>query len=168
MRRKTSLTLLAAAFALTALSGASAQQSPPDRGPSPEMRAFHEARVKQHLQDLRTVLRLRADQESALAAFVQAERPQGRGEGPAAHRASPPIEALSTPQRLDEMAKREAQHAGERQRRADALRAFYAVLSPDQRQVFDALMRLQGPRRHDGPPGPGGRGRWRDGPRDRG
>lgn len=164
MRRKTSLTLLAAAFALTALSGASAQQAPPERGPSPEMRAFREARQKQHLQDLRIVLRLRADQEPALAAFVQAERPQGRGEGPAAHRGPPPVEALSTPQRLDDMAKREAQRAGERQRRADALRAFYAALSPDQRQVFDALMRLQGPRAGHGPRGPGGHGRWRDGP----
>ena len=168
MRRKTSLTLLAAAFALTALSGASAQQAPTDRGPSPEMRAFHEAREKQHLQDLRIVLRLRADQEPALAAFVQAARPQGRGDGPPAHRGSPPVEALSTPQRLDEMAKREAERAGERQRHADALRAFYAALSPDQRQVFDALMRLQGPRGGHGPRGPGGRGRWREGPRDRG
>ena len=168
MRRKTHLTLLAAAFALTALSGASAQQQPPPRGPSPETRAFHEALEKQHLQDLRTVLRLRADQEPALAAFVQAERLQGRGEGPAAHRGPPPVEALSTPQRLDEMAKREAQRAGERQRRADALRTFYAALSPEQRQVFDALMRLQGPRRHGGPRGPGGHGPWRNGPGDHG
>lgn len=167
MRRKTSLTLLAAAFALTALSGASAQPSP-DRALSPEMQAFREAHEKQRLQDLRTVLRLRPDQETALSAFVQAARPPGPDEGPGARHGPPPSESLSTPQRLDEMARREAQRTGERQRRADALRAFYTALSPDQRQVFDALMRLQGPRPDHGPRGPGWRGGPPKGPPDRG
>ena len=36
-----------------------------------------------------------------------------------------------------------------RQKHVEALRAFYAALSPEQRQVFDALQRVEGP-------GPGG------------
>jgi hypothetical protein len=60
---------------------------------------------------------------------------------------------MTTPQRLDAMASRDAAHEAMQRRHADALRAFYTALSPDQRQVFDALQRMQG---H---PGRGGRGR---------
>ena len=118
---------------------------------------MREAHEQQRMADLRTVLRLRPDQEPALTAFLQARRPP-KMDG----RRGPQEQAMTTPQRLDEMARRDAEHTAEGRRRADALRTFYAALSPDQRQVFDALTRLQGPR---GPGGMhGGRGGMR-GPR---
>jgi hypothetical protein len=43
----------------------------------PEMRAMHEAMMKQHVEDLKTVLRLRPDQEAALQAFVAAHHAAG-------------------------------------------------------------------------------------------
>jgi len=166
MRRTPSLAL-AAALALTAATSAMAQQPPGRPAPSPERQAMREAHERQRMADLRTVLRLRPDQEPVLSAFLQAgRRPKMDG-----RRGPPPQEGqpMTTPQRLDEMAQRDAERAAEGQRRAGALRTFYAALSPDQRQVFDALMRLQGPRGgmhggRGGMRGPGGGGHWRGGP----
>jgi hypothetical protein len=103
--------------------------------------------MKQHLEDLKTVLRLRPDQEAALQAFVAAHhRPEGRemreppdGGGP-----------KTTPERLDEMAKRDSEMAAEHARMREALGRFYAALSPDQQKTFDALQRLQHGGMHGG------------------
>src|SRR6478752_1484068 len=141
MRRTPSLAI-AAALTLTTVSGAMAQPPSGRLAPSPERQAMREAHERQHLQDLKTVLRLRPDQEPALAAFLQARRP------PLEDRRGPPPQdpGMTTPQRLDDMARRDAERTAEGKRRADALRTFYAALSPEQRQVFDALTRLQGAR----------------------
>jgi hypothetical protein len=143
------------------------------------MKAMHEAMMKQHVEDLKTVLRLRPDQEAALQAFVAAHHPPGMGEMHDKMFGGPP-KAMTTPERLDEMAKHEAAMAAEHEKMAQSLKAFYAALSPDQQKVFDALQRLQGShgmhgpgmhmmmmggpgmggermiiRRHEGPPMPG-------------
>jgi protein CpxP len=105
------------------------------------MQAMREAHQRQRAQDLRTILRLRPEQEPALTAFLQSHKapmpPPDHGRPPGDEA------ALTTPQRLDEMARREARHAAMGQHNADALRAFYGALSPEQRQVFDALQRMQ-------------------------
>lgn len=121
-------------------------------GPHGEaMRAHHEAMMRQRLDDLRTVLRLRPDQEAALAAFMAAREPR-RFDGKRAHPG-----ARTTPQRLEEMARREETMRAAHQKKRDALATFYAALSPDQQKVFDALQRLE--KGHHGRPGHGmGRG----------
>jgi protein CpxP len=140
---------LCAAVAVGAgLSSAAWAQTEPHR-PPPEFRAMREAHERQRAQDLRTILRLRPDQEAALSAFLQSHKPPM----PPHERGGPLGGALTTPQRLDEESRRETEHAQRRQRRTDAVRAFYAALSPDQRPVFDALMRIEGGHRHGGPPG---------------
>ena len=147
--------LAAFAAATLAAPAALAQQDdhrgPPDRAKMrAQFEAMHEAREKQHAQDLRTILRLRPDQEAALTAYLQShKRPEGAAMagrhgppgGPANGAERGPI---TTPQRLDEMARREAEHAAMRQKHTEAVRAFYAALSPEQRQVFDALQRMHG------------------------
>jgi hypothetical protein len=71
---------------------------------------------------------------------------------------------MTTPERLDHMAammaKRDAEHQAEMQRRIDAVKRFYAVLSPEQKRAFDALHDRggmgpgdRGPGRHEGGPG---------------
>ena len=144
MNRRLNLTLAAAALSLAA-SAASAQPAPPP-GPhgrhAPEdMQAMHAQMAKRHAEDLKIILRLRPDQESALAAFVASHAPKrvrvtmgGPAEAP-----------LTTPERLDKMAKAEAAMAAARDSRRDALAKFYAALSPDQQKVFDALQRMHGP-----------------------
>jgi protein CpxP len=145
---------LCAAVAMTAAMSPAAWAQAEHRGPPrppPELQARREAHERQRAQDLRTILRLRPDQEAALSALLQSQGPPM----PPPEGRDPPTEAMTTPQRLDAMARREAEHAQVRQRRTDALRAFYAALSPDQRQAFDALMRMQGGDEHGGRGGHG-------------
>jgi protein CpxP len=125
-----------AAVAVSAAMSSAAWAQIEPRRPPPQFQAMREAHERQRAQDLRTILRLRPDQEPALTAFLQSHKPPMPPPG------APPG-AMTTPQRLDEMARREAEHARAHQRRTDAVRAFYAALSPDQRPVFDALMRMQ-------------------------
>lgn len=161
MKRRLMLVLAPAALALATLAQAQPAEPPSGphgRQPSPEMQARHEAMQKQHLEDLKTVLRLRPDQEPALAAFVEAHKRQ------LGHMKRPhEPKALTTPQRLDEMAAHEAEMNTQRERMRQALTKFYAALSPEQQKVFDALQRLKGPHggrtmvRHGGPAGGGER-----------
>ncbi|HXA38112.1 MAG TPA: Spy/CpxP family protein refolding chaperone [Phenylobacterium sp.] len=158
--RQAALTALAALGAASiAAPAAWAQDDSRGQRPTPDqiharMRQMREAHERQRAADLRTILRLRPDQEPALAAFLQShERPGGPGEP--GERRGPPGEAptamaMTTPQRLDEMARRDAQREALHNRRAEALRTFYAALSPEQRQVFDALQRMHGGHEHGG------------------
>lgn len=126
---------LAGAVAATAV----AHAQPPGPPPPAEMKAHMEAMQKQRGDDLRTVLRLGPEQDAALAAYLDAGKPPEMGEPPG------PPEALTTPQRLDRMAKRDAEVRGRMDRRRQALATFYVALSPEQQKTFDALQRLQGP-----------------------
>jgi protein CpxP len=149
----------AALAALVALGAASiaapaawAQDDHRGQRPSPDqmharMQQMREAHERQYAADLRTILRLRPDQDAALTAYLDShKRPDGAGRPSGDHRgpADRPMAPMTTTQRLDEMARRETEHAAMQKRHADALRAFYAALSPEQRQVFDALQRMHG------------------------
>ena len=98
------------------------------------MRAQHEQEM---MTDLHTVLRIRPDEESAFQAFAAAMHQSDR---------APPemedMERLTTPQLIDRMDASKAAHDAEERRRGAAVKAFYAALSVEQRQVFDALPRL--------------------------
>jgi periplasmic protein CpxP/Spy len=145
-----------AALPLTLAWAAQAQPPGPPVGlpPMAEMKAMHEAMQKQRIEDLKVILRLRPDQEPALAAFVADQMPDRMGpEGPDGL-TPPPPRALSTPERLADMEKRDAAMASARSAQRQALAKFYAALTPDQQRVFDAAMRLQGGR----PGGPDGMG----------
>ncbi len=137
------------ALAPAALALATFAHAQPAGPPRAEIEARRDAMRAQHLDDLRTVLRLRPDQEPALAAFLDAHKP----EAPDLN-VPPEPRALTTPQRLDDMSKREAEMSARRKRLRDGLATFYAALSPEQQKVFDALERLKGP--PGGPGGPGG------------
>jgi protein CpxP len=126
-----------------------------------EMKAMHEAMMKQHLEDLKVVLRLRPDQEAALQAFMAAHHPDGPPMMHDMHGGPGDMpKPQTTPERLAEMARHEAAMAAEHEKVRAALARFYAALSPDQQKVFDALQRLQGP--HMG--GMGGHGMMMGGP----
>lgn len=163
------LTSLAALGAAVCVSSASfAQEPPPGAGPPPpvEQQAGHEhwaERMKAHAEararELRAILNLRPDQEAAFQAFLASMKP----EHPPGERGRPGMgeEAqLTTPQRLDRMAARMAEHQAEFQRRAAAIKTFYAALSPEQQRAFDALHGMMG----HGPGGPDRDGPGHDGP----
>ena len=154
MNRRLLLALAPAALALATLAQAQPPGPPPGPGGgpmahmmngAPEMKAMHEAMMQRRVEDLKTVLRLRPDQEPALQAFMAAHHKPGIGEmhGMAEMHAAPA--AQTTPERLAAMAKHEAAMTAEHETQRQALARFYAALSPDQQKVFDALQRLQGP-----------------------
>ena len=175
MNRRLLMGLAPAALLLATATATLAQPPAPPAGagphmmmrggpPGPEMKAMHEAMMKQHLEDLKTVLRLRPDQEAALKAFVESHHRAGpmamMHGGPGGHGAGmAPPKPMSTPERLAEMAKQQDARSAEHKKSRDALARFYAALGPDQQKVFDALQRLGGPGGHmGGQMGPGGHG----------
>jgi hypothetical protein len=134
---------LAGAIALSAAGAGVAQPGPPPGpGPGPADHGWRRPdpaqMAEQHAERLRALLQLRSDQEPALKAFIAAMQPSPeqmqrreteRGE----------VRELTTPQRLDRMQAEMAGRQSEFARRADAIKRFYAQLSPAQQKAFDAL-----------------------------
>jgi hypothetical protein len=146
---KGAVALISALCGAAIISTAWAQEQPAGPGPmrgemAAKMQARRQADAQQRTQDLKTVLRLRPDQDAALAAFLQSAAPGPRP----ARGAERPAGPMTTPERADAMIRRGARRAADAQRRLEALKTFYAALSPDQRAVFDALARLRAG--HDG------------------
>jgi hypothetical protein len=151
----------ASALALVAVLGvtaaARAEPPPPPAGPgamggatwAPGSQVRHEMRETARLKALHDALNIRPDQESAFQAFAASMRPGDRGPGPEGmeHR-SPDTAGMTTPERLDAMARMMDEHMARMrdrfQRHATAVKALYAVLNPEQRRTLDALPDLVG------------------------
>lgn len=133
-------TTLITATLLAGLSSLSfAQTGPVSAGTGSEhMGKMHERmaqRHNQHLAELKTQLKLDKEQEGAWATFAQSlQAPSSMPARP--DRAA--LEKLSTPERLDLMQKHRVQMDAQMQKHIDATKAFYVVLNPDQKKVFDA------------------------------
>ena len=145
--------MAAAALTLATAAAAVAQDAPPpgpppmaDEGPGgpdgpPPMMRHHRLDPEAQAQHLRDVLQLRADQDGALKAYLDAVAPGDRGKDrPNREAVDAPRKPLTTPERLD----REAEHLARAKARIDATRAFYAALSPSQKKAFDALGPMAG------------------------
>ena len=119
-------------------------------------------RAKARAQHLRDVLQLTPAQEPALTGFLDAMKPpEGMRERMREQRGE--MMRLTTPERLDRMRDRMQRRAAEFDRRAMAIKRFYAQLSPSQQKAFDAMGPLHGRMgglRHGGHGhgGPGGMG----------
>lgn len=111
-----------------------------------------QAKMDKHHAALKAELKLTAAQEPAWTAFLESHKsPAGmKGQPPAA---MPDLAKLTTPERLDKMKELRAQRMSEMtaamDKRAEATKAFYAVLTPEQQKVFDAQS-MQGSRGHWG------------------
>lgn len=109
----------------------------------------HDARGEgmraEHLSELKEKLKLKPEQEAAWNAFAdsaqsgmrpaKADREAMRGE----------FEKLSTPQRLDKMLAMSDLRRTKMLERAEAIKTFYAQMTPEQQAVFDAEAK---PERH--------------------
>jgi periplasmic protein CpxP/Spy len=131
-------TLITTALLVGVSSMSFAQMGPGTAEPgSQHMAKIHERmaqRHTQHLADLKTQLKLDKDQESAWTTFSQSmQTPSTRP----AHPDRATLEKLSTPERLDLMQKHRAQMDAQMQKHVEATKAFYAVLSADQKKIFD-------------------------------
>ena len=136
--------------------GAPAQQA---RKPG-DLQERHQARMAQRANAFKAQLKLTPEQEPAWTAFMAAMQPAQR----TARLDPADMEKRTTPERIEKMQAFKAQRDAEMTRRADATKAFYAVLSPEQKKTFDtetaAMMRgAMGGRGGRGPgPGMGGMG----------
>ena len=160
-----SISALALAAALGFSTLANAQMPPPPPGghvgemaapPGHEMgrngmMEHHEMREAMRVKAVHDALNIRPDQEAAYAALVDTMKPDRMDEGRASEgmmREHQAMDAMTTPQRLDMMARMMDEHMGRMrehfQRHASAVRALYTVLNADQRRTFDALPSLMG------------------------
>ena len=164
---------VASVLCLGLASAAAAQDRPAGQGGSQaqgqhrggdrqKMFAEMKQRREQRLHDL---LQIKPDQEPAFHTFLtslEQLRPQhgpGQGKGPDGR--GPEHMPLTTPERLDRMAKRQADRQQRLQKETAVIKTFYAALTPEQRKVFDmspGLLRAG----HRGGEGHGfGRHMWR-------
>jgi periplasmic protein CpxP/Spy len=165
-------------FSLAAIGMAAplvAADAPPPghQRPTPEQLEARHAEMKaKRSADIALLLGLRADQKPGLDAFLTAMEPPhrhgwGKPGGPEGEPGAPPpqVGAETTLARLDHMSREIDSHGAEAKQRIETVRRFYASLTPEQQQRFDALERLKhehgggmhGPHGpgHDGPAGPG-------------
>ncbi len=142
--------LLAAAVGASLLAGAAVVQAQDHPGPMPMPMGGHMVMMhtmmgghERMLADIKTILRIRPDQEAAFNALVETLHPKGGPPGmPGGHDAAPPPADLTTPQMLALHDQQEAEARAQADRHKAAILAFYVVLGPDQQKTFDALMRL--------------------------
>ena len=143
------------AGALSTLAGYSMAQPAPATGPSAGPAAHGQgmgmgkhdpakmqARMTQRLAELKVKLKVTPAQEAAWTTYTDAIKPAPRAKpemSMAASRAE--LNKLPTPERLDRMRALHTEHMAamttRMDQRADATKAFYAVLSADQKMVFD-------------------------------
>lgn len=161
--------LVLAGFLATAGAGVMAQPAPVAPGgsgmppasqkttPHGERMGHHDpakmqAMVIKHHADLKAKLNLTLAQEGAWTTFTAAmQAPGGMGKG-TGWRQSPEqraeLDKLPTPERIDKMralrTQRMTEMTAEMDKRAEATKTFYAVLSPDQKKVFDTEHKMHG------------------------
>lgn len=140
------------AGAALATTAAFAQAPAPGAPPAPRagMMMHHQQHDPAKMAErLRATLQLRPDQEPALQAFVGSMQPTGQMRDHMRD-ARGDWKNLTTPQRLDRMQAMMAEHQAQFARHADAVKRFYAALTPAQQKAFDAM--------HNGMMGKGKRG----------
>ncbi|MDB5895242.1 MAG: hypothetical protein JWQ88_2773 [Rhodoferax sp.] len=104
-----------------------------------------QARMAKRAAELKAKLKLTPAQEPAWTSFTASMQPPA----PHARMEHGEMEKLTTPERIDKMRAMRAQRSAEMDKRADAVKTFYATLTPEQQKVFDsnAMMHRGG---HDG------------------
>ena len=157
--------LVALTFALLAAPAFAQAPPPADGGPrhGPDMQRRHEMMQKhreEKARDLHALLQIRPDQEAAFSAFEASMTPPLRDERIKHDRAE--MTAMTTPQKLDRMQARMAEHMQRMQQHIAAIKTFYAALSPQQQQAFDALHQMHGMDMGGHRGGGHGGGRWGD------
>ena len=146
------------AAAMIATAGMATYAQPAHNGPQmdPAKRAEYTAKRAEHVAkrqaELKQKLGITSAQESAWSSFTSATKPGERK----ARMDREAFSKLSTPDRIDQMRSMRNARIAEMDRRADATKAFYAVLTPAQKTVFDTESAKRGHR--EGMRGQGGHG----------
>ena len=98
------------------------------------------AMMAKHIEALKAKLKITAAQEGTWTTFTTAMQPADKMDHQRPDRAE--MDKLTTPQRIDKMHDLRKQHMADMQaamdKRDDAIKTFYAALTPEQQKVFDA------------------------------
>jgi|GEM_PF-778349 len=160
--------LVLAGLLATVGAGAMAQTPPaPPAAPRGERMGNHDpakmqAMIAKHQAELKAKLKITPAQEGAWNSYTAAMQPPAHARPTPEQRAE--FDKLTTPQRIDKMKEMRTQRMAEMNaamdKRGEATKAFYAVLSPEQQKTFDAEHKKHGPRgghrEHGGPAAPKG------------
>jgi Spy/CpxP family protein refolding chaperone len=135
------------ALSLATSAGAFAQQANSGSTPTPErakkmeqmqqrMQQQMQAGMEKHRMQLHDKLKLTAQQEPAWKAFTDATSPQHAGmhDAKGDHQA---MANLSAPAMVEKMLERSKERMARQQQHLDALKTFYAVLTPEQQKILD-------------------------------
>lgn len=140
---------------VSGLAGAAhALAEPGNCGPMGGWEQFHEqrqGRIEQHQKRLHDALKLTSDQEGAWQKFTESMRNTARPE-----RANRDDWAkLTTPERAEKMLDLAKQRQERMVEHVAALKTFYAVLTPEQKKIFDEQHAGPRPGRRGPPTGDG-------------
>jgi Spy/CpxP family protein refolding chaperone len=91
------------------------------------------ARYEQHMANLKALLKITPEQEAAWKDFTASMQPTG----PQARMSRAEIGQLTAPERAELMQQRAAVRDARMQQRGEAVKAFYAQLTPEQQKAFD-------------------------------
>ena len=116
-----------------------------DDGPRAER--MHK-KMEQHQAQLKEALKLTPAQDTAWKEFTASMQPP---QTPAQRLDRAEWEKLTTPQRMDKMQALRAEREAHMKQRVEAVKKFYATLTPEQQKTFDEQHRRMG--RHDGAKG---------------
>ena len=127
--------LAASAYAMTA-DGADGKPGCEARH-GQSIKAKWDARRGEHLAALKDKLKLAPEQEAAWQSFAEAGKP-GQMAGMDRRTMREDFDKMNTPQRMDRMLELSDARRAHMQARAEAAKALYAQLTPEQQAVFDA------------------------------
>ena len=130
---------LIVAAILAGIAGVSATAIAQGAGPQAGMRAQRmEQMHKQHAEhqtQLKSALKITASQEAAWNAYVAGTAPNPPANAPGMSKED--WSKLTTPQRMEKMQAFRAERDAVMTKRIDAVKTFYAALTPEQQKVFD-------------------------------
>ena len=116
-----------------------AQGAGPQAGqPAQRMEQMHKQHTQRHAEhqtQLKAALKITASQEAAWNAYVAGTAPNPPASAPGMTKED--WFKLTTPQRLEKMQAHRAERDAVMSKRIDAVKTFYAALTPEQQKVFD-------------------------------
>ena len=94
--------------------------------------------MEKHRSQLHDKLKLSPQQEPAWKAFTEATKPQHDQKMHQVKADRQAMAAMSAPARMEKMLEHSKERLARMQQHLDALKSFYAVLTPEQQKIFDA------------------------------
>lgn len=136
---KNSLYLGLTVISLSIASSVFAQQSPAPRPPMDHAKMMEKmkAGMEKHHRMMHDKLKITAGQEGAWTTFIEATKPAMMERGEKMRADKKAMEGLSTPARMEKMLEHSKERLAHMQKHLDALKTFYAVLTPEQQKIFD-------------------------------